>query len=103
MAKRDSMQETVEETEAGEQMPLIDELTEQTKPIVPVARAYHKIIRQRLAIQKKEAELLTKLRETTRKSGLLPLEDGRIVFHWQDVKVVVTPQDDKVKVTIKEE
>lgn len=82
MQKEVAKSEKAEEAGVGEQIPLIDELTEQTKPIIPVARAYHKIIRQRLAIQKKEAELLTKLREATVKSGLLPLEDGRIIFHW---------------------
>lgn len=94
---------TVTETEEGEQMPLIDVLPESAKPIVPVARRYHKIIRERLAIQKKEAEQKKKLGEAVHKADLLPLDNGKIIFKWQDITVEVEPQEDKVKVTIKDE
>ncbi|MEE9354767.1 MAG: hypothetical protein V3U75_04180 [Methylococcaceae bacterium] len=99
-----AMAKMVTETEKGEQgtLPTIDVLTEDTKPILPPARKYYGIIRERLAIQKKEADALNVVRETMLKSNLLPNEKGDIVFVYREVTVVAIPQEAKIKVTIKE-
>lgn len=100
-----SMAKEVAKTKAGEQgtLPTIDVLTEDTKPIVPPARKYYATIRERLAIQKREADELNIVRDAMRKSNLLPNEKGDILFAYRDLTVVATPQDDKIKVTIKDE
>ena len=103
LVEKKKAKKPIDEIQKGEQMPLIDVLPESAKPIVPVARKYHKIIRERLAIQKKEAEQKKKLGEAVHKANLLPLDNGKILFKWQDIEVEVTPQADKVKVTIKDE
>lgn len=98
------MAKTVDETEKGEQrtLPTIDVLTEDTKPILPPARKYYGIIRERLAIQKREADALNVVREAMLKSNLLPNEKGEIHFVYREVTVIATPQDAKIKVIIKE-
>lgn len=97
------MKKEVEKTEAGEQMPLIDTVPENIKPIIPWCRKYYKAIRVRLAAEKTEIELKTKIRDMATAAEIPRQSDGTLKFEWEEVKVVITPRDELVKVTIKKD
>ncbi len=82
---------------------LIDTLTEAQKPLVAQARKYDKAKNRRMADLEIEVDEKNKLRDMVRKSDLLPLESGKIVFVWKDITIETWPQEDKIKVTIKDE
>lgn len=100
LVEKNSMAKEVAKAEKGEQMPLIDVLPENIKPIIPVARAYRKVVAERVILTRKEVELKTKIREMATKAKIPRLDDGSIKFNWEGVNVVITPQDEKVQVTI---
>ena len=97
------MAKTVEKTEKGEQMPLIDTVPENIKPIIPWARKYYKAVRVRIAAEKTEVELKTKIREMAVAAEIPRQTDGTLSFAWEEVKVVITPRDELVKVTLKKD
>lgn len=101
MAKRkSSMQEEVDKTD-GEQLELIEVGPENIKKILPIAKAYKKVVSERVALNAKEKVLKEKLRDFAHTSGLKRLPDGSIRFSCgEGVKVELFPQDEKVKVTV---
>lgn len=108
MAKKKSMQKEVEKTEeneekTGEQLDLIDVAPENAKPLIDEARVYKKHQRARLAAEKKEVEHKQKLLSLVREANLQRLPDGVIKFVYNGVTVKITPRDDLVQVTEKEE
>lgn len=97
------MEKPIEEIQKGEQMPLIDVLPENIKPIIPIARAYKKVVAQRVQLTAKEVELKTKIKDMARKAKIPRLDDGSIKITHDGVQIVITPQDEKVKVSIDDE
>jgi len=82
----------------GEQLDLIDVGPENLKEIIPVARAYKKIISERVTLTAQEVKLKEKIKKFVHESGLKRLPDGSFKFKSDGVLITVTPQDEKVKV-----
>lgn len=100
--KKDLMQETVEATEKGEQLDLIDVAPENAKAIITVGRAYRKLVLARLKIEKKEVEHKAEVLRLIRAAEIQPLDGGKIKFEYDGVMVSVTPRDELVQVKEKE-
>lgn len=98
-----SMAKEVAKTEKGEQMPLIDVIPEDIKPIIPFARKYRKVVAERMALSAEEVKLKTKIREMAAKAEIPRQDDGTIKFTWERVEVLITPRDELVQVTIKKD
>lgn len=96
----EKMEKEVAKTEKGEQMPLIDVVPENIKPIIPVARAYKKIVAERMALSDQEVKLKTKIRDMAAKAEIPREADGRIKIKWERVNILITPRDELVQVTI---
>lgn len=104
MAKRDSMQETVEETEAGEvgeQMELIDVAPEKAKPIIAAARILKRFQIARASAQEKENKQKAILLNLIEEANIQRLPDGKIKFNYDGITLTVTPRQESV--SIKEE
>jgi len=99
--KKLAMQNEVEKSEVpvGEQMPLMDVSPEHSKEIAQIGREYKKSVRLRQQALANEVTLKRKLLELIKEEHLQRLEDGTIKCHCDGVEVLVTPQDDKVKIT----
>lgn len=88
----------------GEQGELIDTNPDNVKPMIKKAKKYRAVIAERLAIQQKEAELKTELREIVAVSGLTPTDNGSIVFTYEDVTITVEPpKEGKLTVVVKDD
>jgi len=84
-----------------DQPKLLDTDPENVKPLVKKARKYRATIANRLSIQQTEAEEKAELRELVADSGLKPLDNGNIEFHYEDVTIVVEPpKEGKLTVTV---
>ena len=97
MARKTDIEESTEST-SGEQLELIDVTPENLKAIKPVARAYKKAQKARLAAQAEEIELKNKIREAVHAAGIKPLPDGTFRFQCDGMTIEVTPRDELVKV-----
>ena len=99
--KKSSMQKEVENSvvPVGEQMPLMDVSPEHSKEIAQIGREYKKSVRLRQQALANEVTLKRKLLELIKEENLQRLEDGTIKCHCDGVEVLITPQDDKVKIT----
>lgn len=84
-------------------MPLIDVVPENVKPIIPWCRKYYKAVRERLAAEREEVKLKTKIREMAAAAEIPRQTDGTLKFAWEEVEVVITPRDELVKVIMKKE
>ena len=85
--------------EVGEQIPLIDVSPEHSKEIAQIGREYKKSVRLRRQALANEVTLKRKLLELIKEEHLQRLDDGTIKCHCDGVEVLITPQDDKVKIT----
>ena len=88
----------MDETTTGEQLDLLDVGPENLKEIVPVARAYKKIMTQRVSMLAEEVDLKEKIKSFVHKSGLKRLPDGSFKFKCEGVTVKVIPGEEKVNV-----
>ena len=88
---------------SGEQLDLIDVGPENLKEILPVARAYKKIVAARVPLTRQEVELKTKIRSFVHGSGLKPQPDGTFKFRCDGITIKIKPQEEKVTVTIDED
>lgn len=95
---KNTMQQEVEKTEKGEQMPLMDTGPENLKEIVEAVRIYKAHQSDRLIAGKKEVKQRGKVRELVKNSDLQRLKDGRILFEADGSEVCVTPQDDLITI-----
>lgn len=86
----------------NDQPKLLDTDPENVKPLIEMARKYRATIADRLSIQQTESEQKAELRELVADSGLAPLDNGNIVFHYEDVTITVEPPGDG-KLTVKVE
>ena len=102
MAKKDSMQKKVEETEAGEQMPLIDVAPKNAKPIIAEARIYKKLMLTRKKAGDKEKAQKVKFLSLVREAKIQPLEGSVIKFKYDGTTIKITPRDEMVQVTEEE-
>ena len=93
MAKKKQEQEP-----AGEQLDLIDVTPENAKKIIPIARAYRKVVAERVELTNKETELKKKILDLVKESKLPRLPDGIIKFKCDGLTIIITPSDDKIKV-----
>lgn len=82
---------------ACKQMPLIDTTPENLKEIQPWADKYYDLIRERLAVEKTEAEAKVALIEACHKSGIKPDKDGKIFIAYEDTEIELIVVE-KVKV-----
>ena len=86
----------------GEQGKLIDTNPDNVKPLIKKARKYRATIADRLSIQQTEREEKAELRELVAASGLTPLDNGNIEFHYEDVTIIVEPPAEG-KITVRVE
>jgi len=89
------------QSKAGEQLDLIDVTPENLKKILPVAKAYRKIVKERVGLTNKETELKNKLLGMIKEANMRRLSDGKIRFKHDGLIITVTPCDEKI--SIKEE
>ncbi len=88
----------------NDQPKLLDTDPENVKPLIKAARKYRATIADRLSIQQTEAEQKAELRELVAASGLEPLDDGKILFKYEDVTIKVDPPGEgKITVTVDDE
>lgn len=83
----------------GEQLELIDVTPANMKEIVPLVKAYRKATLADSRAKEKRKEAKAALTAAVHEAGLEPLEDGKIRFKCEDMVVLITPQDDSVRVT----
>lgn len=88
----------VETSTSGEQLELIDVTPENLKKIIPIARAYRKIVKDRVQFTNKETELKNKLLQLVKDAELKRLPDGKIRFKCDGLTVTVTPCDEKISI-----
>ncbi len=97
----DAKEETQSAEPAGEQRDLIDVAPENFKKMIPVAKAYRKTVKERVALTNKETELKQKLLQMVHEANLTRLSDGKVKFKCEGYVVTITPTDEKI--SIKEE
>ena len=83
----------------GEQLALIDVAPENAKPIIELARQHKEVMTTRLANLKEEVRLKQLVLEEVNKANLQRLPDGDIRFEYDSFLFVVTPCDDKIRIT----
>lgn len=83
---------------SGEQLPLIDVLPEDAKPIIEAAKLYKEYMLERITWSGKEVAQRNLVREMVAKAGFQRLPDGTIRFSHDGVTITITPQDDKISV-----
>lgn len=84
--------------EGDEQLELIDVAPENLKKITPIAKAYRKAMRERMAAGKEEEVLKTQLQQMIKEANIQRLADGRIRFHVDGLLITVTPRDELIQV-----
>ncbi len=84
--------------EKGEQLDLINVAPENAKPIIAKARRYKKVQATRLAALAEEKKLKEEIKSDVKAAKLQPLKGGVIKFKHNGVTVIITPQDEKVRV-----
>lgn len=84
----------------GEQLDLIDVTPEELKNILPIVKAYRRVVKDRVELTNKETELKKKSLAAIKDAGLKRQEDGTIKVTIDGITIIVAPQDDKI--TIKE-
>ena len=82
----------------GEQLYMLDVKHPAASKIKRIARAYKKVVRERVEMTGQEVELKRKLLEAVRETDIKPNADGVIEFKCDGVKVTVTPRDELVRV-----
>ena len=87
----------------GEQLPLIDVMPKEAKPIIEAARRYKVFQTARLKALKGEVEQKQLILDLVSKAGFQRLKDGKIRFEHEGVTITVTPQDDKIDIKEKKE
>lgn len=99
--KEKELKEQAEQSAAGEQLDLIDVTPENLKKIIPVARAYRKVVKERVEFTNRETALKTDLLNLIKEAKLKRLPNGNIKFKCDGLTITVTPTDEKI--SIKEE
>lgn len=112
MAKRKTDEHEVEETDETEevetdddgQMELLDVSSPLAKALKPWARKMKEAIAREYGGKQDKIEYRHKIVEIVRKHGVQgDPETGIITIRTRDLTIVITPQDEKVKVTLPEE
>ena len=85
------------------QLELIDVGPKNIQAIAPHARKYRQIVRERLELQKVEAEEKEIIRDMISKSGLKRLPNGHITFECEGLIIDVEPRDEVIHVNEKKE
>ena len=99
--KERELKERAEQSAAGEQLDLIDVAPENLKKIIPVARAYRKVVKERVEFTNRETALKNELLNLIKEAKLKSLSNGKIRFKSEGLTITVTPTDEKI--SIKEE
>lgn len=106
MAKNQSEPEEVEidETDDDGQMQLLDVSDPLAKALRPWARKMKQAIAEEYGAKQDKIEYRHKIVEIVKKAGVKgDPETGIITVRTKDLTIVITPQDEKVKVTLPEE
>lgn len=82
----------------GEQLQLLEVSHPSAKKITSIARAYKKIVRERVELTSEEVELKGKLRQAVRETDMKPDAEGIITFKCGKITVTVTPRDELIRV-----
>jgi hypothetical protein len=85
------------------QLELIDVGPKNLKVIAPHARKYREIVKERLELQKVEADEKEIIRDLISKSGLKHLPNGHITFECEGLIIDVEPRDEVIHVNEKKE
>jgi len=93
MAKKNESEST-----SGEQMDLIDVTPKELKRILPIAKEYRRVVKQRVKLTAKEVTLKGQILEEVKKAKLPRLDDGSVRFKCDGITISVTPRDELVKV-----
>ena len=86
------------ESTSGEQMDLIDVTPKELKRILPIAKEYRRVVKQRVKLTAKEVTLKGQILEEVKKAKLPRLDDGSVRFKCDGITISVTPRDELVKV-----
>lgn len=98
--KKKEQTEPSEETEsqAGEQLDLIDVTPDELKGLKPIAEKYRSVVRRRINLQNEEKELKDQILSAIKTAHLQRLSDGKIRFRLDHMIITVTPRDELVQV-----
>ena len=99
--KEKELKVQAEQSTAGEQLELIDVTPENLKKIIPVARAYRKVVKERVEFTNRETALKADLLNLVKEAKLKRLPNGKIRFKSEGLTITITPMDEKI--SIKEE
>jgi uncharacterized radical SAM superfamily Fe-S cluster-containing enzyme len=99
--KEKELKVQAEQSTAGEQLDLIDVTPENLKKIIPVARAYRKVVKERVEFTNRETALKADLLNLVKEAKLKRLANGKIRFKSEGLTITITPMDEKI--SIKEE
>lgn len=102
MTKKKSIQQEVENTEAGEQMALIDVAPKRAKPIIAEAKIYKRLMLARKTAGDKETAQKAKVLSLVKEAKIQPLENGVIKFSYDGFTIKITPRDELVQVVEEE-
>jgi len=91
------------ENDAGEQLYLMEIHAPEAKAILAVGEKYNNAVSKRVSALKKEVELKDEIRQLVRKLKYTPFPDGSIKLSFGNTEIVVTPNDESVKVKTKKE
>lgn len=105
MAKRKKVDDDTEgqETQAGEQLDLLDVSHPLAKKLKPLARKFKQCIREEFGAREKKIEIRKKMVEAIHAANMPADDDGTITVSFDDVTIKLTPRDEKVKVILAED
>jgi hypothetical protein len=107
MAKADPIEKKnkpeTELNDAGDLMYLFPVHSPAAKEILKLGQRYNDAVSKRTKALAKEIELKTEIRAKVKQLGYPPLPDGSIRLSMDGTEISVTPQDEKVKVKVKDE
>jgi hypothetical protein len=86
------------ESTSGEQLDLINVSPENMEKILPIAKAFRKVVKDRVRLTNKEIELRNELEQAVDEAKLQPLPDGKIKFKIDGLIITIEPTGRKVSV-----
>lgn len=95
-----SMTKKKNDSGAGEQIDLIDWKPKNAKEITKAAVEYKRIVSERQALTAEEVKAKAAIIKAVKESGARPDADGVITFQLEDIKIVIKPRDELVRVKL---